>query len=124
MKTDITNRTDIEKLINAFYPKAITDVLIGHFFTTVMKIDWEKHIPIMCTFWENTLFYTGGYTGDMMGLHKAVHQKSAMKPEHFERWTLLFCQTVDELFEGESAERAKQRALGMATMLQIKIPVE
>jgi len=121
MKTDITNRADIETLISAFYLKATADPLIGHFFTTVMTIDWEKHIPIMCTFWENALFYSGGYTGDMMGLHRAVHQKSSMTTEHFERWTFLFCQTVDALFEGESAERAKQRALGMATMLQIKI---
>jgi hemoglobin len=121
MKQDITNRKDIEKLIDAFYSKATQDELIGHFFTTVMKIDWEKHNPIKCIFWENTLFFSGGYTGDMMGLHKAVHQKSAMNSEHFERWTFLFCQTVDELFEGENAERAKQRALGMATMLQIKI---
>lgn len=123
MKTDITNRTDIELLINAFYTKVIADPLIGHFFTKVVEMDWEKHIPIMCTFWENALFYSGGYTGDMMGLHRAVHQKSTMTAAHFERWTTIFCQTVDELFEGENAERAKQRALGMATMLQIKIPV-
>ena len=120
MKTDITNRNDIEQLIQAFYAKATYDPLIGHFFT---EVNWPEHLPTMYTFWENALFYTGGYLGDMMGIHSGVNQKNPMKTEHFEQWTFLFCQTVDELFEGEATERAKQRALGMATMLQIKIPV-
>lgn len=121
MKTDITNRADIELLIDTFYPKATQDPLIGHFFTHVVAMDWEKHLPIMYTFWENALFFSGGYVGNMMDIHRAVHVKSSMTASHFERWTTLFCETVDELFEGENAERAKQRALGMATMLQIKL---
>lgn len=123
MKTDISNRSDLEKLINRFYEKAKMDPVIGHFFGPDSGINWDKHLPIMVTFWENTLFFTGGYSGDMMGVHRNVHHKNPMKPEHLERWTQLFCLTVGENFEGESAERARQRALGMATMLQIKIPV-
>lgn len=120
MKATLDGRADIETLIQAFYAKATVDTLIGHFFT---GIDWPQHLPTMYTFWENALFYTGGYGGNMMEVHRNVHQKHTMKPEHFERWAALFCQAVDDLFEGEPAERAKQRALGMATMLQIKIPV-
>lgn len=119
---DICQRSDIELLVNAFYAKATKDEMIGVFFTQ-WPMDWEKHLPLMCSFWENTLFYSGGYVGDMMEVHRKVHEKMPMQPAHFERWTQLFCQTVDEYFEGEMAERAKQRALGMATMLQIKIPV-
>jgi len=33
----------------------------------------------------------------------------------------LFNQTIDELFEGEKAEQAKQRALSIATVMQINI---
>lgn len=124
MKSDISNRSDIELLVNAFYSKAKIDAQIGHFFSGQFPIDWENHLPQMYAFWENALFYTGGYSGDMMGVHRKVHQQIPMNTSHFERWTFLFCQTVDELFEGEAAERAKQRALGMATMLQIKIPVQ
>lgn len=123
MKTDILNRADIEQLISSFYAKAKTDALIGHFFTSAVVIDWDAHLPIMCSFWENALFYSGGYSGDMMAIHRKVNSLSRMEPAHFERWTLIFCQTVDQLFEGQVAETAKQRALGMATMLQIKIPV-
>lgn len=119
---DISHRSDIEHLVTAFYEKATKDPTIGPFFTQ-LPMDWEKHLPLMVSFWENTLFYTGGYSGNMMDVHRNVHEKMPLEPAHFGRWTQLFCQTVDEYFEGELAERAKQRALGMATMLQIKIPV-
>jgi hemoglobin len=33
-----------------------------------------------------------------------------LEKAHFERWTTLFKQTIDELFEGDLAEQAKQRA--------------
>ncbi len=41
--------------------------------------------------------------------------------EHFQRWILLFNETVDELFKGEKAELIKQRALSISTVMQIKI---
>jgi len=40
---------------------------------------------------------------------------------HFTRWNELFAQTVDELFEGTNAILAKQRALSISTVMQIKI---
>ncbi len=123
MLTDISSHKDIEFLVNSFYAKAKIDPLLGHFFGPEMAIDWDTHLPIMCTFWDNALFHSGGYRGDMMGVHRQVHEHKTMHPSHFERWTTLFCQTVDELFEGETANRAKQQALNMAIMLQIKIPV-
>jgi hemoglobin len=33
-----------------------------------------------------------------------------LKKAHFDRWLALFNQTLDELFEGELASQAKQRA--------------
>ena len=37
------------------------------------------------------------------------------------RWLQLFTSTVDELFEGEKAELAKQRAMSIATVMQLKL---
>lgn len=124
MKSDIQNRNDIERLVNAFYSRATKDEVIGPFFTTIIPIDWEIHLPVMCNFWENALFYTGGYPGSMMGKHQEVHRLLPMRPEHFQRWTDIFCHCVDALFEGEKAEQAKQHALNMALMLQIKIGIQ
>jgi len=41
--------------------------------------------------------------------------------EHFQRWIHLFTETVDELFEGNTSELAKQRATSIATVMQIKM---
>lgn len=121
MKKDIANKKDIKKLVDAFYEKVRKDPVIKHFFSDVVNVDWDKHLPIMYKFWENVLFYTGNYTVNPMIQHKAIHAKSQMTMEHFQQWTSLFNETVNELFEGEKAETIKQRAANIATVMQIKI---
>lgn len=66
---EIKNRADIEFLIDTFYKKIIADDTIGHFFTEVVKIDWEKHIPLMNDFWETVLFGGYKYKGNPMLIH-------------------------------------------------------
>lgn len=121
MKRDIETRSDVVDLVNVFYGKVRPDKTIGFFFSTVKQVDWEKHLPVMVDFWQNIIFHTGGYTGNPMRIHMNLHGQSPMKKEHFERWLQLFVATVDELFEGEKAEQAKQRALSIATVMQSKI---
>ena len=121
MKTDLLKREDIEQLINLFYDKVKEDSVIGYIFNDVVKVNWEKHLPVMYSFWGNALFYTGGYTGDTMNIHRHLSRISPLTKEHFEQWERLFIQTVDELFEGPNAELAKQRALSISTVMQIKL---
>jgi hemoglobin len=121
MKNDIENNDDIALLVNTFYEKVKKDETIRHFFTEVVKVDWEKHLPVMYRFWENIIFHTGSYTGNPMEVHMQLHSKCPMHLEHFDRWMELFNTTVDELFEGEKAFQAKQRALSIATVMKIKI---
>lgn len=121
MKKDISNRADIESAIKTFYSKVIKDETIGYIFTDVAKVNWEKHLPIMYDFWENVIFFTGKYNGDPMNVHRHLNNVIELKADHFTRWTFLFNETIDELFSGENAERAKQRALSIATVMQIKL---
>jgi len=121
MKGDISNRADIENLINAFYGKVKTDDQIGHFFMDVVHVNWEKHLPVMYGFWENILFHSGTYEGNPMQKHIALHILSPLKPEHFQRWLLLFFTTVDDLFEGNNAEQIKQRAQSIALVMEMKV---
>ena len=121
MKNDIANRDDIILLVNTFYEKVKRDNVIGYIFNDVAKVNWEKHLPVMYDFWENVIFFTGAYTGNPMTAHKQLHQKTPLNAEHFQEWIKLFTQTVDELFEGEKAELTKQRAISIATVMQIKI---
>ena len=121
MKKDLINRKDIELLITAFYEKVKQDATIGYIFNDVVKVNWEKHLPVMFDFWENALFYTGTYSRDNINIHRNLRYVTPLKKEHFEQWNKLFLETVDELFEGENAELAKQRAISISTVMQIKI---
>jgi len=121
MKPDIQTRKDVELLVRSFYDKVKQDPVIGYIFTDLVKVNWEKHLPVMFDFWENTLFYTGTYSGNPMISHQHLHQMHPLTKAHFERWVALFTSTVDEHFEGEKAELAKQRALSISTIMQIKI---
>jgi hemoglobin len=112
--SDIQTRADIEKLVNAFYAKVQTDVLLAPVFS---HIDWPKHLPLMCDFWSLTLLGDPGYRNNMVQKHLGL----PIKPEHFNRWLSLFNSTVDELFAGEKAAEAKSRAYSMAVVIQVKL---
>lgn len=118
MKTDIKGRSELEVLISGFYEKVKKDDLIGHFFA---HVNWDRHLPIMYDFWENSIFFNGVYTGNPIKSHQALHQRSPLNHDHFMRWQKLFVDTVNELYEGEKAELAKQRALSISTVMEIKI---
>lgn len=121
MKKDIETTEDIKFLIDHFYQQVIKDPVIGYIFTSTIKVNWEKHLPVMYSFWENTLFFTGTYAGNPMMIHQRIHKIAHLTAEHFDRWVALFTTTVDDLYEGEKAELAKQRALSIATVMKIKI---
>jgi hemoglobin len=121
MKKDIETIQDIQLLVNSFYNKVKADKTMGFFFTDVVKVNWDKHLPVMYHFWENALFYTGTYEGNPMEIHKHLHKIAPLSAEHFKQWLHLFNTTVDELFKGKTASLAKQRALSIATVMQIKI---
>ena len=118
---DIQNRTDIEFLIDTFYKKAVTDDVIGFFFTEVVVLQWEVHIPIMCDFWESVLFGQAKYKGNPMLKHIELSRKHALKSEHFKQWLLLWEATVKENFNGERANEAISRANQIGELMQFKI---
>lgn len=120
-KKDISTRKDIELLVSEFYEKVKADDTIGPVFTNVAKINWEKHMPIMCDFWENAILFTGSYQGNPMDLHTHLAKAMPLLALHFQKWNQLFLNTVDSLFKGEKALLAKQRALKISEVLQSKI---
>lgn len=121
MKHDISCRNDIVLLVDTFYKKVKEDKTIGFIFNDIAKVNWEKHLPIMYTFWENAIFFTGSYSGNPVKVHTLLNHKIPLTNEHFFQWNVLFTNTVNELFEGEKAELAKQRAFSIILVLQNKI---
>jgi hemoglobin len=53
--------------------------------------------------------------------HMALHQKSPLQKHHFETWLRYFKETVDALFTGNNAFIIKEKATGIATVMEIKI---
>ncbi|MFT3904581.1 MAG: group III truncated hemoglobin [Niabella sp.] len=121
MKPDISNRADIEKLIYLFYEKVKQDEVIGFFFSDIVAVNWEKHLPTMCDFWENVLFYSGKYDGNPLATHRRINQLHPTNSAHFEHWINLFDEAVDSLFEGANADKIKQRSKAIAAVMQQKI---
>jgi hemoglobin len=111
---DIEDRADCERLVRAFYGRALTDPLIGWIFVDVAKLDLEEHVPVITSFWETMLLGTRTYTGGAFAPHAALNAKVPLRSGHFERWLVLWGSTVDELFAGERAELAKAHAQRVA----------
>src|SRR5215204_6437751 len=108
---DIESRADCERLVRAFYGRALEDPIIGFIFVDVAKLDLDAHVPRITSFWETILLGAQSYGGGAFRQHAELHAKVALREGHFARWLHLWSGTVDELFAGERAELAKAHAL-------------
>jgi hemoglobin len=107
---DIRTRADCERLVRAFYGRALEDPIIGFLFVDVAKLDLEAHVPVIASFWETILLGARSYAGGAFAPHAALHAKAPLRAAHFQRWLVLWRATVDEHFAGPSAELAKAHA--------------
>ena len=119
----LASRNDIEFLVNAFYDKVSKDEKIGFFFNDVAKVDWSHHLPKMYSFWESLLFGEASYKGNPMAMHFPVNEKVAIEKPHFAHWIKLWTETVEENFEGETAEAAVYKASNIANLMAYKMEV-
>lgn len=121
-KTDIQNRTDLNGLIIAFYERVRKHPKLGPFFNETIS-DWDDHTTTLTDFWETNLFFVQGYKGDPVKVHLAVDAQfdHTIEQAHFGHWLELWFTTVDELYEGEKATLAKERARNMSHMMFIRI---
>jgi hemoglobin len=121
MKRDIETADDIKLLIDTFYKKILTDDIIGYFFTRVIKLDWDRHIPIMYSFWETMLLGKTSYRGNPMMKHIDLNRNEKLEQKHFDQWLKLWGLTIDEIFEGSKCKEAKSKAETIARLMMIKI---
>ncbi|WP_338791108.1 group III truncated hemoglobin [Bernardetia sp. MNP-M8] len=116
-KNDIQNEKDIKLLVDTFYDKVNQSLILSPIFNDFAGVHWETHLPTMYRFWNGILFGEGGYKGNPFEKHISL----PIDATHFENWLALFKETVDELFEGNKAEEAKQRASIIAYTFQSKL---
>ncbi len=117
-KKDITNRADIKLLVDTFYEKIRVHEVLGPIFNGIIT-DWESHLVLLTDFWETQLFLKRKYYGNPVTVHQEVDDKMnhTITSEHFGLWLNDWFATIDELFEGDTAWIAKNRAQKMSTML-------
>lgn len=117
MRADIATHDDVEDLLRRFYGRALVDDLLGEPFTEVREAGLESHLRVMCDFWETLLLTTGSYRGSLFRVHQDAHARHPFGAEHFDRWLTLWRESVDEMYAGPVAEKAKQQGERIATAM-------
>lgn len=118
---DLRDRSDIEGMVGEFYRRAFADPLIGPIFTDVAEMDLDRHLPIMCDFWETVLFRAGLYLRNALQVHLVLNALFPLRQEHFERWLAIWVANIDEHFAGEKAELAKVQATRIAGSIHRRV---
>ena len=117
MKT-IDNRDDISKLVNLFYAKIRENELLGPIFNRhISEQQWPEHLDKLTDFWETNLFGIAKFKGNPTAKHINVDKQMqhSIEQTHFGVWLQLWFETIDQLFDGEIAFKAKQSARKMST---------
>jgi len=76
------------------------------------------HVPLLRSFWERELLDLPGYRCNVVSGHRRMLELAPVRRADLDRWVELFAETIDELFTGPVAERAKPRAADVAVALE------
>jgi len=119
---DIESRQDVFDLVDAFYKKIRVDEMLGPIFNKAIK-NWPEHLEKLTDFWESQLLFTKKFKGNPPQAHIDVDKREGhtISNAHFGHWMNIWFETVDELYKGDLAERAKHNARKMSTFLYLKI---
>lgn len=118
---DITDRKDIELMVDTFYGEVMINPIIGPIFSDVVRVNWSIHLPKMYSFWGSLLLNEQSYSGHPIRPHVDLSNLTAMTEVEFSEWLMLFHETVDELFFGKKADEAKEKASNLARLMLEKI---
>ena len=120
-REDLRDRGDVEALVREFNRRACADRLLGPVFIDIARMDLPAHLPIMCDFWETVLFRAGTYRRNAFTVHVDLHRRAGLTSAHFTRWLALWTQTVDDLYAGPAADRAKVQAARIADSIHRRL---
>lgn len=118
---DLDNRRKVHDVVVAFYREVVFDDLLAPVFGEVAEVDWAVHIPKLIDYWCQVLLGERGYNGYILGPHRAVHDLRPFHAELFDRWYLLWVDSIDARWAGPHAERAKTHAARIAHVLARKL---
>jgi hemoglobin len=115
---DIANKQDIILLVDTFYNRLAADELLKPIFIARLGQDnWQPHLNTIYDFWETVLLGAITYKGQSFMPHSTMQ----LEQVHFDKWLQLFDESVDALFDGDTATDAKKKAHTMAILFMSKI---
>ncbi|AXT62703.1 group III truncated hemoglobin [Aquimarina sp. AD10] len=121
---EIRNRDDVFVLVSTFYRTIQKDELLGPIFNShIPENNWPMHLEKLTDFWVTALFGQACFKGNPGQVHKNVDKNlnHSITQVHFGKWLELWFTTIDALYEGELAQRAKDAARKMATSQYLTI---
>lgn len=114
---DIETLEDVQLLVDSFYSKIRENPMLKDIFNEHIEERWPEHLEKMYKFWQTVLLEEHTYFGRPF----IPHAQLPVEKEHFNEWLKIFYETVDSLFKGEKADRAKWQGERMAEMFHTKI---
>lgn len=111
---DLDSPEEIAEMVRRFYADVAMDDLLGPMFNDVARVDWSEHLPKLTAFWCRALLGVQGYAGNPFRAHARIHEQRAFTTAHFERWLMLFHETLDLGWIGPNAARASALADNVA----------
>ena len=111
---DLDSAEEIAEMVRRFYADVAMDDLLGPMFNDVARVDWSAHLPKLTAFWCRALLGHQGYAGNPFRAHARIHEQRAFTPAHFERWLMLFHETLDLGWTGPNVDRARALADNVA----------
>ena len=111
LATQVT-KENLRQLVVQFYIKVIKDEVIGPFFIEKLGDDlrsekWVKHLTLLTDFWAAVPLQDFSYKGNPFAPHAQIEGISA---QAFQRWLVLFSQTLDATYIEEIANSFKNRS--------------
>jgi hemoglobin len=118
MTTNELTKEHIKRLVENFYNRVQTDDLLGPIFNDVAKVDWEHHIPLLCSFWNSIMLKTNEYHGNAFAKHVEISKLASISEAHFQRWLQIFQEEANTVLPYNVAQEILTRANLIANKLK------
>ena len=121
----VLNKENIRRLVDTFYPKILKDEIVSPFFIEKIGDDiksqkWQEHLELIANFWASMAGLEESYFGNPLFPHLNMQ---GISREAFQRWILLFHQTLDEIYTDETGRFFKERSMTIANNFMRKIGI-
>lgn len=111
---DLDSPEHIAEFVELFYQKLLADEQLAPIFNEVANIDINKHLPLICAYWEKLLLGNKVYQRHTMNIHRNIHRQRVLTAGDYQRWLYYFKQTISENFKGKLADKAVKTATSIA----------